>query len=78
MLVRLGGPDGYSVTTEMTELPAGGGTLTLALENLVFRYVDWDYDENSDQVLSFGDQTLSIERVDVATVLYDPSVPDCF
>jgi hypothetical protein len=68
----------YSVTTEMTELPACGGTLTLALENLVFRYVDWDYDENSDQVLRFGDQTLTIDRVDVATVLYDFSVPDCF
>jgi hypothetical protein len=70
-------PVSYSVTTEMTELPACKAMLTVTLENLVFRYVDWDYDENSDQVLSFGDQTLTIDRFDVATELYDPSTPGC-
>lgn len=68
----------YTVTTSMTEAPGCGSAFAVTLENLVFRFVAWDYDENSDRVESFGEQTLTIEDVEVSTPkLIDLDVPDC-
>lgn len=55
----------YTLSTEMTELPGCNEQLQITLENLVFRYATWDYDENSDRVDHFGDQTLTIDRLDI-------------
>lgn len=63
----------YTVSTDMTELPGCGEQLVLTLENLVFRYVGWDYDANSDRVDSFGDQLLTVGPLAVDTTIFDPS-----
>lgn len=59
----------YTLTTQMSELPECDEQLLMTLENLVFRFVGWDYDENSDRVDSFGEQRLTIDRIDVDTAI---------
>lgn len=67
----------YTLSTEMTELPSCNEQIQVTLENVVFRLVTWDYDENGDRVESFGDRTLTIDRLDIDEPVTDETPGAC-